>query len=271
MKKFSAVLFSIFLFLNSPNILNGQTKSFDSIFLNDFNSALKTGYALLRSPSDFNENGFAKLTGAIVVTGALFTVDKMIKDFAVNNNTKTGERIFQFDKYWGNAYTAALAGGLYLTGLFARNDNLRTLGLKASEAFVFSGIATYLIKVTIGRRRPYAGKSPLFFKPFQFTNNDFHSFPSGHSTVAFAVSTVMANYYKNYFWKIFWFGTATMVAASRIHHNQHWLSDVFAGSALGYFVGRFVVGFNPGLSKHSGSNLSFYLLPNGLGVRFSLY
>ena len=34
-----------------------------------------------------------------------------------------------------------------------------------------------------------------------------------------------------------------MVAASRVYHNKHWMSDVFLGAVIGYGVGGYVVGF----------------------------
>ena len=108
------------------------------------------------------------------------------------------------------------------------------MGLRATEAFVYSGIITAGLKVLIGRWRPYAGKDHLFFKPFQFNNDDYVSLPSGHTTVSFAVSTVLAKSMDNPYWKIFWYGSAGLVGVSRIYHNKHWLSDVFLGSVIGH-------------------------------------
>ena len=75
--------------------------------------------------------------------------------------------------------------------------------------------------------------------------------------VAFAVSTVMADYSDNLFWKSFWYGGAGLVALSRVYHNQHWVSDVFLGGAIGFFVGNFINDYG---EKHSKvlSNLKVY-------------
>jgi len=75
--------------------------------------------------------------------------------------------------------------------------------------------------------------------PGQF-NTDLTSFPSGHATLAFAVSSAMANYLNNIYWKIGWYSIATLVGTARIYHDKHWLSDVVIGSAIGYFIGDYV-------------------------------
>jgi hypothetical protein len=75
--------------------------------------------------------------------------------------------------------------------------------------------------------------------PVQF-NTDQTSFPSGHATLAFAFSSVMANYLDNAYWKIGWYSIAALVGTARIYHDKHWLSDVVMGSAIGYFIGDYV-------------------------------
>lgn len=67
---------------------------------------------------------------------------------------------------------------------------------------------------------------------------------------AFAVSTVMAKSLKNKLWKGFWYGSAGMVAASRVYHNAHWVSDVFLGGIIGYSFGAYVVDFDKKSKRH---------------------
>ena len=80
----------------------------------------------------------------------------------------------------------------------------------------------------------------FFVAPFSVAD-DRVSFPSGHSTLAFAFSTVMAHQVNNIFWKVGWFSAAGLVSYARMYHDQHWFSDVLIGGAIGYFTGRFVV------------------------------
>ncbi len=60
-----------------------------------------------------------------------------------------------------------------------------------------------------------------------------NSFPSGHSTSAFAVFTCLALLSNNIFFKMLFFVLAVVCAFSRTYLSQHWLVDITMGSAIG--------------------------------------
>lgn len=60
-----------------------------------------------------------------------------------------------------------------------------------------------------------------------------HSFPSGHTTGAFALFCVMALFCKRPGWKVFFLLMAVTVAYSRLYLMQHFLIDVTVGSFIG--------------------------------------
>jgi len=62
------------------------------------------------------------------------------------------------------------------------------------------------------------------------------SFPSGAAMYAFSVATVQANFHPREAWA--WYGGASIISASRLVLNKHFLHDVLAGAALGYLCGR---------------------------------
>jgi len=107
------------------------------------------------------------------------------------------------------------------------------------EAVGYAGIITSVTKSLAGRSRPYNQEGKARFRPVDF-NAGHTSFPSGHSTVSFAVSTVLANNTDNMFLKIFYFSASSLVACARIYHNDHWVSDAITGSLIGYFAGNYV-------------------------------
>lgn len=63
-----------------------------------------------------------------------------------------------------------------------------------------------------------------------------HSFPSGHTTAAFAAWGILAFYVRKRPWQFVFFMIATGVAYSRIYLSMHFLRDVGAGAILGLFV-----------------------------------
>ena len=60
-----------------------------------------------------------------------------------------------------------------------------------------------------------------------------YSFPSGHSTSAFAVFFCLLFMTKNHFLKLFYFCMACIAAFSRTYLSQHWLVDIYVGSIIG--------------------------------------
>ena len=69
--------------------------------------------------------------------------------------------------------------------------------------------------------------------------SDNHSFPSGHAAITFAEAAVLGRHLG---WRksAFAYAVATYVAASRLHDNRHYLSDVAFGAAVGAIAGRTV-------------------------------
>jgi membrane-associated phospholipid phosphatase len=84
------------------------------------------------------------------------------------------------------------------------------------------------------------GRRPRPLNPDGTPNaNTSFSFPSGHAAVTFAGATVLQQHLG---WKaaIPTYIVAAYVATSRLHDNEHYLSDVVFGAATGIIVGRSV-------------------------------
>jgi membrane-associated phospholipid phosphatase len=159
-------------------------------------------------------------------------------------------------------FVAASIIGFYGYGLIDNNNEVRKLAVKLTEATLFATSITLITKTVIGRARPYKQDNQYYTNPFTF-DNDYNSFPSGHTTLAFAYSTVMANEIDNIFWKIGWYTAAGLVGYSRIYHNQHWFSDVLMGAAIGYFSGEFVNNEN----TNNKTSVSLFPIPGGLAIQ----
>jgi membrane-associated phospholipid phosphatase len=124
------------------------------------------------------------------------------------------------------------AGGSFLWGHLTKNDHLRETGLLATETVLNSTAITYAFKGIAQRERPFqADGSGKFFKGGS-------SFPSEHSAVAWSVASVLAHEYPGPLTKFFAYGLASAVTITRVTSKEHFASDAFIGSALGWYVGR---------------------------------
>ena len=90
----------------------------------------------------------------------------------------------------------------------------------------------------------YQAERTRNFKLFRgFGNDDYRSFPSGHSTAAFAFASIISAETSHWWPDSRWivgpimYGAATLTGVSRIYNNQHWASDVLAGAAIGTLTG----------------------------------
>lgn len=180
---------------------------------------------------------FAGVLGAWAIT---YVYDEEIYDFFQKNGSQTTDNISKYlIEPWGSGlYSLPLLGVIYLTGL--KNNHHRNVALTGLKAFILSGGAAFITKHLFHRHRPSDDDPPnayLWEGPFPFTT-DYTSFPSGHTTTAFAVASVLACGYKDKIWiGISSYTLASLVGISRIYDGEHWASDVIAGAALGTFVG----------------------------------
>ena len=132
------------------------------------------------------------------------------------------------------------SGVVYLTGLAVQSDDIRTTGRELLETLALAGVTSTALKIIVGRSRPFTGSGPYTFHPISL-KNEFNSLPSGHTTVAFAISSVLASRIDHPLASILLYGAATCTAFSRMYHDQHWFSDTFLGAAIATATGMWVV------------------------------
>ena len=131
----------------------------------------------------------------------------------------------------GNVYGDGLviggaSAGLCAAGHLAGDEQVIAIGNDLTEAFLVGSSAAWTLKLAVNRKRPSGGP---------------HSFPSGHTTSAFAVVPVIAHHLG---WKAAVPAAvlATATGMGRIEARRHYLSDVLAGAALGLACGDLVAG-----------------------------
>jgi membrane-associated phospholipid phosphatase len=109
-----------------------------------------------------------------------------------------------------------------------------------ASLFISAGLVVPGLKFVTGRSRPSADLGSSDFRPF--TGGE--SFPSGHTTAAFAVAGSIATHYDRLWIKGLSYSVAGLVGYSRMVHDAHWLSDVTAGAFIGIGVAHEVTRLN---------------------------
>jgi membrane-associated phospholipid phosphatase len=142
--------------------------------------------------------------------------------------------------------TIAVPAVMYATSFAIRDTKMRNTALLAAEAVGGSEILATVLKEAANRRRPSGVPANGNYWDTWFENGKLLSnnggFPSGHTIAAFSVATVVARRYRNHKWVPYVaYGLAGAVGFSRVSLNAHFVSDVFAGAALGYSISRFAV------------------------------
>jgi hypothetical protein len=167
----------------------------------------------------------------------------------------------QYKRYHGDGIdnvleyvpTAAVFG-LKLLGVPAESSWKRRLTVSV-VSFGINAVVTYSLKHTIHEMRP--------------DGTDNHSFPSGHTAVAFCgATTLMHEYRKVSPWiGVAGYAVATTVAVDRVRRNRHHWGDVVAGAAIGvasaeagYWIGDIILG----KGKKKKQDVSLSVAPMGM-------
>ena len=196
----------------------------------------------------------------LFTTGVVLFVDKPLNRLAVDirNENSSVVSASNYVTRFGGAYEGYTLAALGAYGYIFKKEKTKTTTFLATQAYITAAAIETALKYITGRQRPNyydpvtGQNSPTWHGPFYQFQKDkngqkpplesYTSFPSGHTTVAFAAATVFAMEYKDIkIIPIIAYSAATLIGLSRIAENQHWASDVLVGAALGFLSGRQVV------------------------------
>ena len=263
-KSLAIVLF--FFCHTNLNAQNDTLQPSSAIIVEDARMGLSDVGRVLTSPLHFSAQAWSMTALVVGSTAFLFTLDKPVRMYALEHQNQTASDVFTLGREYGSGVNALIfAGGLYTGGLVFKNKDVRTTGLMVFESVGISGSITWALKVAFGRSRPYLEEGVTTFHGFQF-KEETTSLPSGHSTVAFAISSVLAGRLHNIYASIGLYSLAALTAGSRIYNDDHWLSDTFLGAAIGTSVGIAVVRLHQDEGDHSSIHLTPLL--HGVNIAF---
>jgi membrane-associated phospholipid phosphatase len=219
---------------------------------------------VVTSPVRWDGNDLLFAGGITAGTGVAFLLDNEAYDMMTRNHTSTNDRLRKVAVEFGSGYVAfGVPVVLYVTGLAVQDDWLRETAVVVGGTVVLASALTTVSKSIIGRARPYRELGNHHFRPFTLSD-DFKSFPSGHTTAAFALAASLAGRIGNTWASIGLYGVATAASVSRLYSRDHWLSDVVFAAAYTTVVAHSMVRWFEPSSESTGD--AFRVLPTGDGV-----
>ncbi len=222
------------------------------------------GY-VFTAPARWDETdwlAFGGATAGVVATGAF---DKNIRDSIQRHRSPSLDRFMRDYQDIGAQYSFVVLGAFEAYGLGADDRNARNTfvdGLGAS--LIAGGIITPVLKLAVGRERPTDNASVYRFGHFSSSA----SFPSGHTTQAFAVASVIAAHYPTLWVQALAYGAAGLVGYARLEQDRHYASDVVAGALIGWSVGQAVTRHNDTPRQHVGFTIVPFSTAKFSGVLF---
>jgi hypothetical protein len=172
-------------------------------------------------------------TAVVVAVGSVLGAVAVKNDGYLTEHASAGgtDQMFAAGGAFGSGYTqAGIAVGTYVIGRLTKNRAAAHIGADLIRTQALSGLLTHTIKQVTRRTRPNGSAE---------STTDTFSFPSGHASGSFATATVL---WRHLGWKV---GVpssllATFASAARLQQNEHYLSDVLVGAAIGVASGRTV-------------------------------
>jgi len=215
------------------------------------------------SPLRWEERTWKKAGLGVGAVAILMLVDGRIKDVTRENASPETSRLSRAVQPFGSDYSWAVLGTFYGAGELMNNERASAVAKDGlTSSLIAAGLITPAIKAITGRSRPSQSEDEnLFFIGGQ-------SFPSGHTTQAFAVASVIAAHYDSAWVDAIAYGMAGLVGYARMEQDAHYASDVIAGAIIGIAVGRSVVRLNnerrgvrvqPTISSNGGAGLAVRL------------
>jgi len=212
------------------------------------------------------ELGEWSLTAAVFYTAR--KIDEMSVWISLSSSKGTTDRSFHENTISSSKLYAAAGAAALGIGFIPNNDGwLKESSYRHSKGIVEALSATYLVtnvtKNIVGRKRPSFDNYPESDR----VDAD-KSFPSGHTSISFALATYSTLYVFDHIghWdrnadkagKLLYLTGSHVLAAyvgyTRVTDNRHFVSDVIAGGLIGSAVSALVYHYQNSCISQSGSS-----------------
>ena len=166
------------------------------------------------------------------------TIDESVANHFRDHRSQSGNDVANAWAKVGTVGVGVVTAGVLAGGLISHNDKVTHAGLRLLFSVGLAAGATQGSKLVVGRERPLENGSAWDFDPPHFDA----AFPSGHTSAAFAMAASLSDDIHRPWATVALYSVATGVAVSRVYQQEHWVSDVVGGAALGIASAKLVNG-----------------------------
>jgi membrane-associated phospholipid phosphatase len=189
------------------------------------------------SPARLRSSNILGPAALVLGTTLLITTDhQVMSSQRLNNPSLNSHAVTASNGLIGGFLVAPVV--FYGLGRIHHDNHAMETGILSAEAVGDSLAVNEVLKIVSLRERPTVDNARGRF--FQTSVGFNSSFPSNHAIIAWSAASVIASEYNGPLTKIAAYGLATGVSVTRVVGREHFPSDVFVGSALGWMIGRYV-------------------------------
>ena len=197
------------------------------------------------APLHWEGADWAKFGLGVAAAGGAILLDRGLKRAVDRNTSGSLGSLANAVSPFGSEYSFGVLGAFYLGGKLLKNEKALSVAQDGlASSLIAAGVISPILKVAISRQRPSQAESTFD------RDSGGMSFPSGHTTQAFAVASVIAAHYDSFWVRAAAYGLAGLVGLSRMQQGEHYASDVLAGALIGTAVGNAVVRFHESERLH---------------------
>ncbi|MDD2772436.1 MAG: phosphatase PAP2 family protein [Elusimicrobiales bacterium] len=244
----------------------GDENSFltPAYFKRVFNDVVETP----QKPLSWDKKDWLIAGGVVGASFAAFAIDDSVRKYYENPGHQNAflDSVSDATTHFGDyKVQLPLITGSWVAGMATGNETLKKIAADGAEAsFIAAGLITPALVYISGRALPDTGEDAMKFRPFTPMR---YSYPSGHTTEAFAMATVLDQNLRRHFgyWPTpFLYALAAGTAHSRVYDDVHYVSDIILGAGIGWAVGYWIA------NKPRNADRAVLLLPRQDGAAVAM-
>lgn len=215
-------------------LLPSQVHAQDSLRSSDAYRFLDASAYTFSQPTRWKKKDFLRVGGLVAGMALISVIDEPINHFWQKQDNQFLDKVERVGFHYGKPYSAVFfSGAFYLSGIAFKSNRSRELGIRLGTVLLTSSTLSAASKTVFGRARPRMNLGAYDFNFFNL-EPDYHSFPSGHASVALAISLTVASYTKSPWVKVIFYSLAGSTVVARMYTRAHWASDLVYGGTLAW-------------------------------------